>query len=327
MTTAKNTALQSFISTANGMKLSAELVTLGGRNGSTYTHASVVAALADAGLDTKAAREFQPRNAWSRACRQLAKERLIDVIEEDGDDAVFQFTKRFLASDAVEGGKEIKYSKEVKIRLDKKTGKLFCKDETIRSLAQRELDRCMAARTNGDVTVIAQRLFNAHADLMPLPGAAGVYLVPIAHRNFLRKVEKFLHTLGRRPYILPVPAGVEESDRTVQETVAEYLMGLVEQHKTAVEGFSESTRNGTFETAAQRINETRIKVQAYALYLKDLQDDLLTEVDECNAKLKETVARLTGKGAEPDGDDPVEVVEEPQQEEVVEEDMELTDAF
>lgn len=323
----KNVALDSFATTASGMKLSAELVTLGGRNGSSYTHSAVVAALTEAGLDPKAAREFQPRNAWSRACRQLAKERIIDVVREDNEEALFQFSKRFLAADASEGGQEIQYRKEVKILLDKASGKLRCKDPDILQLAQRELDRCMQARTNGDVTAIAQRIFNAHADLMPLPGAVGVYLVPIAHRDFLRKVEKFLNVLGRKPHILPVPAGVEESDRTVQETVAEYLQSLIADHLAAVEGFSESTRKGTFENAVERINETRVKVEAYALYLQDRKDELLAAVNDAREKLKEAVERL----AKPQEEAPAEPVqEEPEQPEYVDEeheDAELEVAF
>lgn len=277
------------------MKLSAELVTLGGRNGSRYQYAAVVDALTFAGLDPKTAREFLPRNAWSRACRRLAEQRVIDVIREDDEDALFQFSRRHLVDDKTEGGKQIDYRKEVKILLDKASGNLICRDESVLQQARTELEKCLAERTNNDVTSIVHRLFRANGDLMPLPGAAGVYLVPIAYRNFLRKVEAFLTKLGRKPHIVPIPEGNADGDRTVQETVTEYLSSLIQDHETAVEGFGESTRNGTFEATAKRINETRIKIEAYALYLNERKAELLASVEAAKEKLAEAVERLTGK--------------------------------
>ncbi len=278
-------------------KLAAELVTLGGYNRATYTYTQVVTALTDSGLNAKAAREFLPRNAWTRACRKLAEERVIDVIREDDEDALFQFSKKFLGKDEADGGQEMKYQKETKILLDKATGKLKCKVEAVRQLAEKELDRCMVTRTNSDVSAIVRKLFKDHADLMPLPGQAGVFLVVIEHQEFLSRIKDFLVRLGRKPYVLPIPAGVGDSDKTVQDTVMEYLAGLVEEHKAAVAGFSESTRNGTVEAARERITKTRIKVEAYALYLGDLKDSLLELVDEARAELDEAVAKLTTKPA------------------------------
>lgn len=280
------------------MKLSAELVTLGGRNGSRYQYAAVVGALTLAGLDPKTAREFLPRNAWSRACRRLAEQRVIDVIREDEEEALFQFSRRHLAEDRTEGGQQIEYRKEIKILLDKESGNLFCRDESVLQQARLELEKCMGERTNNDVTSIVHRLFRANGDLMPLPGAAGVYLVPIKYRDFLRKVETFLSKLGRKPHIVPIPEGTEDGDRTVQETVADYLGSLIQDHEAAVEGFGESTRNGTFDAAAKRINETRVKVEAYALYLMDRKDELLAAVDAAKDKLAEAVERLMGKKEE-----------------------------
>lgn len=305
------------------MKLSAELVTLGGRNGSRYQYSAVVEALTLAGLDPKKAREFLPRNAWSRACRRLAEQRVIDVIREDEEEALFQFSRRHLAEDRTEGGQQIEYRKEIKILLDKDSGNLFCRDESVLQQARIELEKCMGERTNNDVTSIVHRLFRANGDLMPLPGAAGVYLVPIKFRDFLRKVEAFLTKLGRKPHIVPIPEGTEDGDRTVQETVAEYLGSLIQDHETAVEGFGESTRNGTFDAAAKRINETRVKVEAYALYLMDRKDELLAAVDAAKAKLAEAVERLTKKEDAPEPEAEEEAIDVTEEQEAEPEEVEI----
>lgn len=279
-------------------KIAAELVTLGGRNNRTYQYRQVVEALANAGLDPKTAREFLPRNAWNRACQVLRKEKVIDVVWEDEDEARFQFSRRFLEKDESDGGMEVKYAKETQILLDKQTGKLSCKDTAVKEAAQRELDRCMDERTNGDITNLCRRLFNLNADLMPLPASTGVYLVPEQHGAFLRKVVAFLRSLGRQPHILPVPADDPEAQQAVQDAMVEYLMGLVEEHRAAVQEFSQTTRQGTLEAHAARIAQTRVKIEAYALQLGELQGALLDAVEEAKLELQAKVNELTGQGEE-----------------------------
>ena len=94
-----------------------EIITFGSKSGSTHKHADVVQALKDAGLDEKAAKEFLPGQAFARAAKKLSDERVIDVVNEWGDDVVFQFTKKFFKGrDESEGGD---YRKEVYLTLDK----------------------------------------------------------------------------------------------------------------------------------------------------------------------------------------------------------------
>src|SRR5262249_32983044 len=60
------------------------------------------------------------------------------------------------------------------------------------TLAQEELDRCIEARTGGDVTRIVQRLFERQADLFPIRPAGGAYFTPQEHAAFVDKVQCFL---------------------------------------------------------------------------------------------------------------------------------------
>src|SRR5262249_31217664 len=57
-------------------------------------YADLLAALRDADLDEKVARELLPRHAFARACRKLAHERVIDQIDDAPSTITFQFTAR-----------------------------------------------------------------------------------------------------------------------------------------------------------------------------------------------------------------------------------------
>jgi hypothetical protein len=63
---------------------------------SSHSHANVVAALKDADLNEKVARELLPRYAFTRAMKHLKEERVIDPLKETGDVITFLFTKRVM---------------------------------------------------------------------------------------------------------------------------------------------------------------------------------------------------------------------------------------
>src|SRR5262245_28873294 len=53
-------------------------------------HQDLAAALAQAGLDPKAARELNRRHAFVRVCRQMAQDRIITNVFEDQTEITFQ---------------------------------------------------------------------------------------------------------------------------------------------------------------------------------------------------------------------------------------------
>src|SRR5258705_11195994 len=77
---------------ADGTKLHGEILTWA-CNGVAVKHADLVNALRDAGLDEGVARELAPRHAFTRACRKLARDRIIRQTAEDEKSITFQFTQ------------------------------------------------------------------------------------------------------------------------------------------------------------------------------------------------------------------------------------------
>src|SRR5262249_59337207 len=83
-------------------------------------HAELIAALRAAGLDEGLARQLAPRHAFRRACRKLARQRVIRAVSEDEAAITFQFTAERRA------GRQHQYELEALLRLDKATGAVIC---------------------------------------------------------------------------------------------------------------------------------------------------------------------------------------------------------
>lgn len=261
--------------------------------GAAVTHADLVRALGAAGLDPGVARELAPRHAFTRACRRLSDQRIIRPVSEDARAITFQFTQESREGDRYE------YRLETTLALDKRTGAVRCERPALAALAQGELDRCVAARTGGDVTRVVQKLFERHADLFPVRPQGGCYFTPARHTGFVDRVQALLDRVGGRLLRFPVPAGTADGDRSVTRAVADGLAAVVEEHRAAVEQFGADTRDDTLARAAERIRATRFKLTAYAEYLSGERERLERAVADAEAELRAKVAGLAGARPEP----------------------------
>src|SRR5262245_48235507 len=197
---------------AEGTRLHGEILTWA-CSGVTVKHRDLVAALRDAELDEGVARELAPRHAFSRACKKLARDRIIRQVAEDDTTITFQVTQESRREDKFE------YTLETLLTLDKESGKVSCELAGLATLAQERLDEAIVSRTGGDVTRVVQRLFDRQADLFAIRPKGGCYFVPIAHAAFDDKVQGFLGRLNSQLLRFPVPAGTSEGDRSVKEAV------------------------------------------------------------------------------------------------------------
>jgi hypothetical protein len=128
----------------------------------TVKYRAVIDALRDADLNETVARELAPRHAFSRACKKLARQRIIRQVCEDESTITFQFTAEKREGD------RFQYELETILSLDKATGKVTCPLAGLATLAQEHLDDCIASRNGSDITRIIQRIFERHADLFPI---------------------------------------------------------------------------------------------------------------------------------------------------------------
>ena len=254
--------------------------------GVSVTHSDLVAALDAAGLDPGVARELAPRHAFSRACKRLSDQRIIRPVAEDAASIKFQFTAESREGDRYE------YRLETTLTLDKQTGAVSCELPGLATLAQEELDRCIAARTGSDITRVVQKLFERNADLFAVRPGGGCYFVPQRHAAFVEQIQDLLNRVGGRLLRFPVPAGLPEGDRSVTQAVADGLAAVVAEHRAAVAQFGTDTRGDTLERAAEKIRSTKFKLSAYAEYLAGERERLERAVAEAERELREKVERI-----------------------------------
>jgi hypothetical protein len=243
-------------------------------------------ALRDADLDESVARALQPRHAFARACKKLSESRIIRQLAEDERTLTFQFTAESRAGDTFE------YTLETLLRLDKQTGDVRCDLPGLATLAQEELDRAMDCRSGTDVTRVIQKLFDRQADLFPIRDQGAVYFVPIRHAAFVDRVQTFLGKVGGRLARFPVPAGTAEGDRSVKTAVADGLAAVIEDHRLAIASFGDDTREATIRRAAERIRDTRFKIEAYGDLLLEEKGKLDRELAEAAKTLRERIGSL-----------------------------------
>ena len=254
--------------------------------GVAVTHAALLAALKDAGLDENVARELAPRHAFTRACRKLSDQRIIRQVGEDETTVRFQFTAEHREGDKFE------YQLETMLALDKRTGRVACDLPGLATLAQEQLDRAIDARTGSDITRVIQKLFERHADLFPIRPQGGCYYVPQRHAAFVDKVQHFLSRINGQVLRFPIQAGTAEGDRSVKEAVAAGLASLIAEHRQAIESFGEDTRDDTLTRAAEKIRRTQFKIAAYAEYLAEEKSRLDRELAAARQELRAKVELL-----------------------------------
>lgn len=249
-------------------------------------HAEVVRALVDAGIDPRFARDMLPRNAFSRACRELSDERIIRTIGEDNTHIEFQFTKESRI------GKEFEYLKEANLRLRKSDGAIECAVESLQKAAQGAFEDAMVNRTASDVSTIVQRIIEQESDLFPIRPQGGCYFVPQRGRALIDSVQRFLGGIGGTVVRFSVAQGNVESERSVKVSVAEGLMKVLAEYEAAVADFDKDTRPDTIKRAAERIRNAQFKVEAYAALLGDERGKLEKALKDSKEKLRAKVAEL-----------------------------------
>jgi hypothetical protein len=259
--------------------------------GGEQPYRAVVAALASSGLDETVAREMLPRHAFARACRELGRERVINLIDETAGELEFQFNRQAFDKDS----KEYTFPLEAKLRLSKETGDVHATSAELQLAAKDLLDRKIATRTPGDIGQVVQRLFDreggAFPDLYPIRPQGGAYFVPARYADFVGRVERFLGELGGLVHRFPVPRGVPAGDRSVSEIVANGIRGVVEGYARDVAELKFNARDRGWEARADRIRLAREKVEVLKEYLAGQTDALDAALQRVDGALKEKFAK------------------------------------
>lgn len=244
--------------------------------------AAVREAVAKAGFDQRYAREMAKRDAFSRAARELSKERIIRKVDENDTEIRFQFTREFLQDSS------FCYEKECDMYLDKHTGLVRSDCEELAKEAQRLVDEHQAKRKSRDITRMIQRIFDdRRGDLISFRKGGGVYFVPDTHRNLVDSVDVLLSTLGgslQRAYI-PKVSNDEGTSRTIARKLKDHLNGMISEFRTSCETITTDTSDAVLERRVAAVAEMRDKLQSYQALLSEYADSIASEIDKAESDL------------------------------------------
>jgi hypothetical protein len=231
-------------------------------------------ALTSAGLEPDLARELLPRNAFSRAAKEMEEGRIIQRFNEDASSISFQFTKSEVHSHG------IKYDREAVLVLDKASGRVTCTDSVLESVAQAEVDKQMGHRNAGDVTRLVQKVFDNHkGDLVPLRKGGGVYFVPNTHQALVEQVWHFLLSIGGRMSRFAINAGDTTTEGSVADSLVEHFTSMIDDlHKEIGEVDLESPADAISRRRDQ-IELLKTKLSCYRFLLQDTAETIEKQIN------------------------------------------------
>jgi hypothetical protein len=194
-------------------------------------------ALQAAGIDAKILREMLPRNAFARAARQLAENRVILQTGQEGQYLYFQFTRQIVE----EAERSVDFWKEAILRLNKATGEIDChsapnladfEQSQLVDMVRRNVEAELSLRRGADITILVQRIFKRHvADLVSIREAGGAYFVPANQTHVTDTVQSILEKIGGRILRFGIGGGSTETSRSIADSLSQHLQGLVEEFR------------------------------------------------------------------------------------------------
>ena len=249
--------------------------------------------LVAAGLNPDVARSLEAASAFARAAKHLKDNRSIDRVDSstDGKKIAFQLTHKEIKEQA--NGKVMDHQYECRMVLDTNTGLISCLERPqLAQKAQLLFNEAVENRTSSDVSRIIQKLFKEQADLHSINRKKGVaYFVPVEHRAFTDKVEKFLNSVHGVIDRFPVPKGTERGNASVKRAVSGTIQSLIAELDECIVEWDEKTRPTTMKNAISRLRHVEHKISCCQQYL-------LEETSLLKDRLEQTKRQLFDKATD-----------------------------
>lgn len=243
-------------------------------------------ALAKAGLGQELAADMAPRNALSRALREMKAGRVIRKLRVEGDVLWFQFTAEHLSQ------REVTYNKEAELALNMQTSRVTSTVPELAREAQQLLLQHMQKRLTSDLTRLVQRIFDSRrADLIPIRQQGGAYFVPDMHKEIVEKARTLLREIGGSLRTFSVRLGSGDTNAAVADSLFDYMKGMLKEYRESLEGVTKETRKDVVDRRMKEHQEILRKVECYKTLLGGLAEKLTTEAAEGKKVLMEHLTR------------------------------------
>jgi hypothetical protein len=252
-------------------------------------------AMKTAGIDETLLREMLPRHGFSRAARKLSEGRIIRKVSEDDTSLKFQFTKEYLR------GGQFEYALETHLELNKATGLIDCPDYSLQTMAQQLLAGEMAVRKSSDVTRLIQRTFDQNkGDLIPIREQGGVYFVPESHEHLADSVDNLLRAIGGALRRFKVSADGASTSQSVASAMNDHFESLIAEFEASCASVGSDASPTVQKNRTERINELRVKLNAYKDIMQDYAETIEKKIEAANAELLARLGDEPAKASQPD---------------------------
>lgn len=241
-------------------------------------------ALTASGLGETLAGDMLPRNALSRALREMKEGRVIRTLRREGDLLYFQFTAEHFDET------EITYSKEAELTLNMETGAIECTTEQIAEHARTLLGEHLGKRLTSDLTRLVQRIYESkRADLVPIREQGGAYFVPDMHRELVNSTRQLLDAIGGKLRSFDVRLGSGDTSASVADSLSDYLTDLIGEFRASCEDINNESSKRSTDARHARIAELRRKLECYggllSTYSEVINGQIAAAEQELLAKL------------------------------------------
>ena len=243
-------------------------------------------ALKQAGLDPSDCPDLHCKDAFKRAMRELKKSRLVDELDSSSSEISFQITHKERTSNAV------LFHAEDTLVLNTTSGEVTSPAGNVGLALQATtmLKQASDLRSGPDISRLIGRMFYKRADLFPLSRKKGVaYFVPIQHRDYLDRIDKFLECINASLDRWPVPMGTEQGNAAVRNAIDEGLEQRATELQEAIAEWDKTTRKSTKAKMWKKVQALEFKLTSYASYLGSQQ----TAAHERVKELKKEAFKLT----------------------------------
>jgi len=251
--------------------------------------------LAQCGLKASYARTHNYRSAFIRALREMEEQRIIRLVEEDGNFLRYQFTAEHKIGEDAEA--RLEYDRETIITIDKEAyrssvsikqsvaGKPeIC--EKLAALFEVEKDKYNSA----DITRMIKRIFASSADIVSLREQGGVYFVPSVFADTIQSMVQLANAIAGLTFEhLPIP-NVESCRAAIKNAVMDELEAATQKLDEEIEsaGQDNDITEKWLNHRLTMIGRLRTRLEQYASILDE------KEADQLNTNLTQMADYISG---------------------------------
>lgn len=248
------------------------------------SYADLKKGLAYAGLSEDLARELLPQNAFKRACRDMAKNRVIDVVQEDKDSIHFQFTKKEIKTGYAE------FSYEQIVTVNKKTGRISASDYSFQSKAQSLLDNELSIRRSDDINRLVHKVFDENGgDLIKIRPQGGAYFVPQSHAHLIQNLTWLMNVIGGVLVSYEIGGESETTKASIAQNMYDHFQNLIRDFKLSCEALTVESADEAKERRQQDILVLRTKLEAYKDLMQDMSKEIRDGIDHAETEMHQRI--------------------------------------